>query len=127
MNFHQLDTPQQLLKMLNALRMDLVEITLLAGSTLGTKLFPKRYAEFDYIVWQELPGALVFLKDNKKSMKLKRLFDKGFSKILKNGVYVKTLERYWGKKNIPRAVLPGKVKSFGVERFDFRKFKVLPQ
>jgi ABC-type amino acid transport substrate-binding protein len=115
-------TPQQMMKMLKAGNVDMSVNALLAGLLEIKREFPDEWENFDYFVWDLLPCSLAVNKDNPMGLKRLDQFRNGFEQIKKDGTYVRILENYWGKNNIPKGALFKDLTSFGVDHVDFNTF-----
>ena len=115
-------TPQQMMKMLKAGHVDMSVNALLAGLLEIKKEFPEEWHNFDYFVWDLLPCSLAVNKKNPVGIKRLEQFRKGFEQIKKDGTYIRILENYWGKNNIPKGALFQDLSSFGVDHVNFDAF-----
>lgn len=108
LSINYVGTPEQLVKLSFSGRVDFFESSLLAGYDLINKLYPEKAHLFGYIMREELEPSLAFLKASSRSQKIKSEFSVGLEILKENGTYMKILERYWGRNNVPsQAVLNG--------------------
>lgn len=119
----EVQRPAQLVKKVQAGRDNFFEATLFSGLVMINSIFPKEWDLFDYIAWDVSDGSLAFLKNNTKAQRLKKIFEKGFNQVKQNGTYIEILERYWGKNNIPKDILPDDLMPFGTEHFSIKTFQ----
>ncbi|PIP90405.1 MAG: hypothetical protein COW79_07670 [Bdellovibrionales bacterium CG22_combo_CG10-13_8_21_14_all_38_13] len=106
-----LKDPQTLLKMVLLDRVTAFEATFLTGINYIRR--NELVEKFDYFIFDVLPSGPAILKTSKKRKKIVELVTKGYELIIKNGELVKILEKYWGKDNIPKAVLPNDIRHLG--------------
>lgn len=109
-----LKDPQALLKMAQLNRVTAFEATFLTGINYIKK--DNMVEKFDYFTFDVMPSGPAILKTSKKRNKIKELVTKGYEVIVKNGELVKVLEKYWGKGNIPKDLLPNDIKNLGKEK-----------
>jgi hypothetical protein len=119
-------TPLQLLKKTRAGRHPFFETTILTGLFLVKSELPNEWKLFDHLVWSAQDVGLTFLKKPQHSQYIKQQFDKGLAAIKQNGKYIKILESYWGRGNIPKYSLTKDMRAFGTTQFDPKRFH-LPQ
>lgn len=113
--------PSVLLEMALFERVALFESTLLTGLTNIHK--SSELSKFRHFVFDILESGPAVLKSHPEHDFLVKKLRKGYANIKKNGQYIKILEAYWGKDNIPREVLPDDLKPFGTTNYDPMKVK----
>ena len=109
-----LKDPETLVKMTILERITAFESTFLTGVNYIQK--NKMVSKFDYFVFDVLSSGPASLKSNEKGVELLGLVDKGYKLIVENGELINILEKYWGSRNIPRAILPHDLKHLGVDQ-----------
>jgi len=120
--FEEIQTPELLVKMVRAGRVDFIETTLLAGMSLTNNLFKTEMQGFDFVINQAIECSVAFHTSNPKSMALMAKFNASFEKIKKNGTYIRIFESYWGKNNIQKETLPADLAAFGVQKASLEAF-----
>ena len=123
LNTNQVETPAQLVRMAKAGRHEFFESTFLSGLILINGLYPDEMNNFSFFTWDTIEAGLAFLNSSKRSMALKDKFKSGFATINQNGTYIKILESYWGKNNIPVQVLPDTLKQHGISELNMELFQ----
>lgn len=123
LSIYEVQRPAQLVKKVQAGRDNFFEATLFSGLVLINSIFPEEWDNFDYIAWDVSDGSMAFLKNDPDSQRLKKIFEKGFNLVKQNGTYIDILERYWGKGNIPKEILPDDLMSFGTDNFSVQQFQ----
>lgn len=119
---YEAQTPQMMIRMVKAGHVDFFVNTLLSGQMLIKTEFPDDANDFNYFVWNTLACSLAVNKANPDSQKWLGLFRQGLAQIKKDGTYIRIFERYWGKNNIPKAVLFPELVSFGVDHVNAQAF-----
>ena len=94
-----------LVQMLKINRLDLVSILDVAFVQKARELFPTEYQKFA----QSKPiitvdASVMFTKTNPEGEKLSNIFKFEVAKLIKNGFVLRSLERYYGKGNVPEDV-----------------------
>ncbi len=114
LELNYLKDPLTLLKMTLLNRVKAFESTFLTG--INYIKLENKLSEFDYFIFDVLDSGPAILKTHKNSDELKAIIDKGYRNIVENGQLIKILEKYWGKDNIPRSVLPNDLKHLGKDK-----------
>lgn len=115
---YQVQTPHQMIQMVRRGNVEFYVNTLLSGLVQIQTEFPDEAANFDYFIWNRLVCSLAVSKTNPNAQKWLALFREGLARIKDDGTYIRIHENYWGKNNIPKAVLFNDLESFGVDRTD---------
>lgn len=111
------DEPYREFQVLLAKRVNYAVLTQLSGwSTLAKNDLYDQNLEFTSMVDSE-QSTLAFAKSNPRTKTLADAFSKGLSIIIENGTYIRILERYWGKNNVPVEVLLEPLKPQGTHDF----------
>ncbi|PCJ60933.1 MAG: hypothetical protein COA79_07700 [Planctomycetota bacterium] len=109
----EIKDPSSMLEMAILKRIDFFEAAGLSGGYLLKKSKILKKANFFVFINPDEGPAI--LKSNKRYEMIKSKLIKGYNKILKNGVYYKVIEKYWGIGNVPKDVLPSKIKIKGIK------------
>ena len=121
LNIVEIQSPQQLVGMVERKRIDLFEATLLTGLLMFKEHSAISWESIEFTNWDTLQLTLAFSADRQRSTELSALFVQGLSTIRSNGQLVAILESYWGEGNIPYTVLDLAVPD-GRLQFDLQKF-----
>ncbi len=86
-----------LIKMLEKKRIDLWPSTYISARFMVDKYFPEKTENFTMIKKPVYTGkiALVYMKEDKKTEKIIKEFQKGFNILKKSGKYKETIQKYW--------------------------------
>ena len=122
LNLYTTTGVEQQLKMLEAGRFDFMDAALSSTLLEMHQLFPDKAIDFGYIDFQNIVIGPCFLKNNERSMMLKRQLEKGLAIIVQNGKYMEIMGSYWGDNNVPKKALIEGLKQYGVNRPDFKLF-----
>lgn len=122
LDFQLVETPKQMMKMLKVKRADFIELTFLSGQHMAYQLYKKAPEQLKFRRRDFIEGGLAFKKDNKRSIRLEKLFRKGLALAIKDGSFLKVLESYWGRKNVPKFALPKHLRYLGVKDYSSNKF-----
>lgn len=116
------DEPYRELQVLLARRVNYAVLTQLSGwSALTKNDLYEESLRFTSMAKSER-STLTFAKSNPRTEKLAGAFAKGLSTIIENGTYLRILERYWGKDNVPVDALLEPLKPQGTTQFSQEVF-----
>ncbi len=114
LELNYLKDPFTLLKMTTLKRVKAFESTFLTG--VNYIMQEKQLDQFGYFIFDVIDSGPGILKSHQNKNELNQLLEQGFKNITKNGQLIKILEKYWGKNNIPRSVLPNDLKDLGKDQ-----------
>ncbi len=118
----QAQNPAQMVKIVLRRDIDLLGTTLINGLLLTQEIVPQQAHAFKFIPLALTTGGLAFRKDSDRGQHLARIASQGFATLIASGEYLRILESYWGKGNVPRVVLPEAIDHRGTEKFDRELF-----
>lgn len=97
-------TKESQVRKLHKGRADLAIIGLLTGKELIKRLYPNEVDSFQVLSkpFLELPSSICFYKAYPQVEQYTQKFIQGFTKIKRNGTYIKIMEKYYGKESIPK-------------------------
>lgn len=98
-------------KKLEADRFDFAVAFRITGTYLAGVMFQGKEDQFAYIDKHllDMPLSMIFLKQNKF---MKKKFEKGLMKIVRDGTYYSILEKYYGKGKVPDDIIPEQLKRY---------------
>lgn len=103
LNFESVQSYKSLFKMLNAGRNELVIAPILSAKIAIEEIFPYGIKDFVYYrenPFQTVPGALI-INNHLDSGTLLNKINAGLATIYANGTWLKTMEKYYGKGEVP--------------------------
>ncbi len=122
LNYITVTNPEQHIRLLRGSRVQFSELTRIAGLWTAGIEFVHEKEQFKCIPWKIDEIGLAFNGNSLRSKRLAALFRQGLESLKKDGIYIEILERYWGKNNIPKELLPDELKRFGTASFDTSTF-----
>lgn len=119
-----LETAQQGIKFVKSGRADLVSLLDLTGLQIIHQLFDKEeYINFGrtkpFLI---LPAGVAFHKKHKRYNELIANFKEGNDIIIKNGTFLKIMETYYGKNNVPKSAMIKEMKQYGVDENNLESY-----
>ena len=122
----ELESIAQSLNFLESGRTDLVVIIDISGlMVIGETYDFDIGKDFDFskeTVIPSFPMGIAFNRKNPRFDFLTKTFKEGLELIKSNGTYMKVLESYYGKANVPKAALLSDMKKHGVDKINLFKF-----
>ncbi|MBN2737598.1 MAG: transporter substrate-binding domain-containing protein [Spirochaetales bacterium] len=120
----KVETMDQQVQLLSNLRVDYSVMDQWGAMVTIAKLYPKNIKDFGIIIVPAVDVSLAFSKGNPRGPELFKKFQEGLSKIKQNGTFMKIMEKYWGKGNVPKNVLTDDMARFGIENADTSKVPI---
>lgn len=115
------ESPERQVRLVMTERADFAPMSKLTGWHMLVKYSPNNYQNYAFApVMKPYECNLAFATDNPRSMPLIMAFKRGLKKIMDDGTYLKILEKYWGKENIPKGNLFDELKDKGTDNFNPR-------
>ncbi|MEH6471568.1 MAG: transporter substrate-binding domain-containing protein [Halopseudomonas sp.] len=118
----EIQTPQQLIGMVEKGRIDLFEAMMLTGLDLIKQFDPKHWHQFGFIPWVPIEGQIAFLNSNPTTPSLILKLEQGLARIRSNGRLLGILERYWGRGNVPNHANPQGLSGANIDSFSLKRF-----
>ncbi len=111
----------QLLRMLKAGRFQYAISDVYSLATTLAATFPKEKTQFAMILGEPLIASVAFVKGTARSAGLEARFEQGLAAMMKDGSFLALNEKYFGRGNVPAAILPPELAAQGTKAFDLAK------
>ncbi len=111
----------QLLRMLKAGRFQYAISDVYSLATSLASTFPREKTQFAIVLGDPLTASLAFVKGAPRSAGLKARFEQGLAAMMKDGTFLELNEKYFGKGNVPAAILPPELVAQGTKAIDVAK------
>lgn len=115
---HECLDDAQLIRMLKAGRFQYAISDVYSLATTLAATFPQEKTQFAMILGEPLTASLAFVKGAPRSAGLKARFEQGLGAMMKDGTFLELNEKYFGRGNVPAAILPPEIAAQGTKAFD---------